>query len=324
MNATLKKIFQYALFLSIGAVLLWFTFSKLDPQQLFEDIRTANYLPVMQGVGLGIVAIIFRGVRWVQLLSPLGYEVKASRSIWAVAVSYLINLITPRVGELARCTALNRTDKVPVDKLFGTVVLERVVDTIMFGLIFLFTLLFKGDKLWKFLQDSGAGLPDLNALTIALLFGIALAGVLLVYFTRGIWKDWSIAIKIQSFVLGLSEGFRSLRRVKNKPLFWFYSFGIWACYVGTIAVGFYALEGLDSLHWTDALLISVGAGLGYLIPVPGGFGAYHYLVSKTLFVLGIPMITGTAFATIIHSSQTLLFIVLGLLGFVFLYFARRK
>jgi len=324
MNGALKKTIQYVLFLGIGLALLYLTFKNVNPIDLWNNIRAVSIEGFALIVFIGFVAIVFRGLRWVQMLQSLGYEVKGSRAIAAVAFSYLVNLVTPRVGEVARCTALNRTDNVPIDKLVGTVVLERVVDTLLFGVVVLSTVFISSDELASFLSESGAQLPELSATTIFIASGVAIAGILMVYSTRKIWLQWGFAQKIAGFATGMITGLRSLRTVNNKPLFWFYSIGIWSCYVATIAVGFTIVSGLERIGPEQAFFVSVAAGLGFVIPVPGGIGAYHYLVSKALVVLGLSPFVGTSFATLIHSSQSLMFVFTGALGFVFLYFAGRK
>ena len=324
MPAWVKKVTQYVLFLGIGLALLYLTFKNVNPVDLWDNLKSVSAEGLIGIIAIGFLAIIFRGLRWVQMLQSLGYEVHGARAIAAVAFSYLVNLVTPRVGEVARCTALNRTDKVPIDKLVGTVVLERVVDTLLFLVVVLSTVIISSDELRDFMIQSGAQLPELSA-TALVLAGILLGGgILLVYFTRNSWMQWGFAQKIAGFATGMVEGLRSLRTVNNKPLFWFYSIGIWTCYVATIAVGFTIVSGLESIGPEQAFFVSVAAGLGFVIPVPGGIGAYHYLVSKALVVLGLTPFVGTSFATLIHSSQSLMFVVTGALGFVFLYFAGRK
>ena len=324
MKGTVKKTIQYVLFLGIGLVLLYLTFKNVNPIDLWNNLKAVSIEGLVLIVAIGFVAIVFRGLRWVQMLQSLGYEVKGGRAIAAVAFSYLVNLVTPRVGEVARCTALNRTDKVPIDKLVGTVVLERVVDTLLFGIVVLSTLFISGDELASFLSDSGAQLPELSNTAIILAASIVVSGILAVVLTRKIWMQWGFAQKIVGFLDGMVTGLRSLRTVNNKPLFWFYSVGIWSCYVATIAIGFSIVEGVQGIGAEQAFFVSVAAGLGFVIPVPGGIGAYHYLVSKALVVLGLTPFIGTSFATLIHSSQSLMFVFTGALGFVFLYFAGRK
>ncbi len=324
MAAWVKKVGQYALFLGISLALLYLTFKNINPVDLWDNLKAASVKGLIVIVAIGFLAIIFRGLRWVQMLQSLGYEVHSVRAIAAVALSYLVNLVTPRVGEVARCTALNRTDKVPIDKLVGTVVLERVVDTLLFLVVVLSTVIISSDELSDFIIQSGAQLPQLSATTLVLAGIILGGGILLIYFTRNIWMQWGFAQKIVGFTTGMTEGLRSLRTVNNKSLFWFYSIGIWTCYVGTIAVGFSVVSGLESIGPEQAFFVSVAAGMGYVIPVPGGIGAYHYLVSKALVVLGLTAFIGTSFATLIHSSQSLMFVITGALAFVFLYFAGRK
>lgn len=324
MKTGTKKALQYVLFLGIGSLLLYFTFKNVNPTELWSNIQSVDGAGLALVLGIGFFAIVLRGLRWVQLLHSLGYQVATSRAIAAVSFSYLVNLVTPRVGEVARCTALNKTDDVPFDKLFGTVVLERLIDTLMFGVVVAVTIVLQADDLAAFLTQSGAALPKLDTAFFLTYGASALAGIALVYVTRKVWIKWTFVQKILALVEGLVEGLKSVRKVKHKWLFWLYSLGIWTCYVGTIVVGFQIVDGLSDLGVGAAFYISVAAALGFVIPVPGGIGAYHYLVSKALTVLGYTPELGTAFATIIHSGQSLMFIVTGAIGMIYLYVARNK
>lgn len=324
MSGWVKKTVQYVLFLSIGVALLYLTFKNVNPVDLWNNLKEVPISGLLLVIAIGFTAIVFRGLRWVQMLQSLGYEVQGMRAIAAVAFSYLINLVTPRVGEVARCTALHRTNHVPIDKLVGTVVLERVVDTVLFAVVTLSTVLISGDELRDFMVQSGAQIPELSVTGSLVVVAVLIAMFAVVVFTRKIWMQWTVAQKISGFATGMIAGLRSLRTVNNKPLFWFYSVGIWTCYVVTIVVGFTIVDGVQGIGAEQAFFVSVAAGLGFVIPVPGGIGAYHYLVSKALVVLGLSPFIGTSFATLIHSSQSLMFVFTGALGFVFLYFAGRK
>jgi len=162
MAGWVKKTVQYVLFLSIGIALLYLTFKNVNPVDLWNNLKEVPLSGLLLVTCIGFVAIVFRGLRWVQMLQSLGYKVHGMRAIAAVAFSYLVNLVTPRVGEVARCTALHRTDKVPIDKLVGTVVLERVVDTLLFAIVTLSTVVISGDELRDFMTQSGAQIPELS------------------------------------------------------------------------------------------------------------------------------------------------------------------
>ncbi|MDG1903846.1 MAG: lysylphosphatidylglycerol synthase transmembrane domain-containing protein [Schleiferiaceae bacterium] len=319
-----KKTVQYILFLGIGVALLYLTFKDESPVDLWNNIKEVPMSGLLMVICIGFIAIVFRGLRWVQMLQSLGYQVHGMRAIAAVAFSYLVNLATPRVGEVARCTALHRTDKVPMDKLVGTVVLERVVDTLLFAIVTLSTVVISGNELRDFMTQSGAQIPELSLTGTVSIAVVFVAIIALVVFTRKVWMQWSVAQKVAGFATGMITGLRSLRTVDNKPLFWFYSVGIWTCYVVTIAIGFTIAEGVQGIGAEQAFFVSVAAGLGFIIPVPGGFGPYHFLVSNALIVLGLTKSDAISFATLIHSSQSLMFVFTGAIGFVFLYFAGRK
>ena len=193
----------------------------------------------------------------------------------------------------------------------------------MFGLVVLITFITQAPELLLFLEESGASLPELNT-GFFIVAGVVLFSIGAVLFlTKRIWLNWGFIKKIHGFVSGIIEGLKSIQKVDNKILFWTYSFAIWICYVGTIVVGFHIVEGLGDLGIGQAFYVSVAAALGFVVPVPGGLGAYHYLVSKALVVLGYTPELGTAFATIIHSGQSLMFVITGAIGMVILYFARK-
>ena len=137
MKGRIGQVLKYALMLGIGGVLFSLAMRAVeDPEALWADMKSANGWTIAASFVMGYLAIVSRGVRWLILLEPLGHRPKTWNSIHAVAFSYFSNTFVPRSGELARCGALNQTDGIPVDELFGTVISERVVD---FAMLFLFT-----------------------------------------------------------------------------------------------------------------------------------------------------------------------------------------
>ena len=137
MRGLLGQIVKYALMLGIGGLLFWLAMGAVeDPDALWADMRSASGWSIAASFLMGYLAIVSRGIRWLILLEPLGHKPKMWNSIHAVAFSYFSNTFVPRSGELARCGALNQTDGIPVDELFGTVISERVVD---FALLFILT-----------------------------------------------------------------------------------------------------------------------------------------------------------------------------------------
>ena len=76
-----EKTIQYVLFLSIGIALLYLTFRNTNPADLWTNIRSVDGFGYALALGIGFVAIIIRGIRWVQLLASLGYKVSPVNAI---------------------------------------------------------------------------------------------------------------------------------------------------------------------------------------------------------------------------------------------------
>ena len=259
-------------------------------------------------------------------------------------ISYLVNLALPRAGELVRCGYLARhCRRAGYDRLLGTVVLERVWDILMmFGMVVLlawamwdrFGGFFVEKMLTPFSGRLNLGLGAI-ALILAALGGLVLWGL---YALR---EKWRPAGMVWGFVRGLGQGIVSCFRMDRWWLFLLYSLMIWALYwVMSISVlqslqgmaetsalegGLAgaadelaeAMAGLSSLGLMDALFLMLVGSLSSLVPVPGGFGAFHYLVALALStVYGIPFGVGIVFATLSHESQTLTMILCGTASYI--------
>ena len=69
---------------------------------------------------------------------------------------------------------------------------------------------------------------------------------------------------------------------------------------------------LDNLDLIDALFLSLVGGLGFAVPVPGGIGAFHFIISMALSVMyGVPVELGVVYATLAHTSQAITQILFG-------------
>ena len=104
---------------------------------------------------------VFRGWRWRQTLEPLGAYPKRSDCVDAIFISYATNLILPRVGEVSRCGILAKYDDVSFSKSLGTVVTERLVDTLCILLITGLTFLAQMPVFLRFFQETGTKIPSL-------------------------------------------------------------------------------------------------------------------------------------------------------------------
>jgi len=285
-------------------------------------------------------AYVNRGLRWIVLIDALGYKSSKLNSVAAVSVGYLTNLFIPRAGEISRCTTLNQVEKVPVDKLFGTILIERVIDLIMLIFIMLFSALLKSGEIilaLKKYQD----IPDIsnndspNARFIILVF-VVFVGILIFLFLNKV-NGTPFHDKVKQFIKGLKEGFKSIKKIKNKRSFWAHTVSIWTMYFLMTYICFYCMDETSQLTVSDGLFLLFLGGIGMAIPTPGGIGSYHLMIMIGLVVLQIPNgfimpITeeydvynpALLFPIIIWFAQSLVAIFMGSIGMLVLFLSKKK
>ncbi len=331
----LLKIIKYIASLGFAFGILYLLFKNQDPIQLVAEIQKVDGKWVVLSMIFGGWAYVSRGFRWIVLIDALGYKSSKLNSVSAVSVGYFTNMFIPRAGEISRCTALNQVEKVPVDKLFGTILIERVIDFVfLISLIFL-TLLLKFNEIFKFyttLQAQQTQAEGNNKLLV--LLAILIVGGIIFFLGKRWLKKSKFYEKVLDFIDGLKEGFKSIKNMKRKSAFWFHTFSIWIMYFLMTYICFFAME--ETLHLTaaDGLFLLVLGGIGMVIPTPGGVGSYHAIVMIGLSVLGVgtvflgeggdPTNPALLFPTIVHVAQTLVAIIMGSIGLLVLFLSKKK
>jgi uncharacterized protein (TIRG00374 family) len=297
---------------------------------LWEGIKSAHYGWVILTVLIGIVAYFIRAQRWRLLINPLGYKPTLGAVYSAVIIGYFANLLFPHLGEVARCGALNKSDKIPFDKLVGTVVVERVFDMLCLIAIVLATFFLRIESFGKFLQNNvlqkfsegSSSLPVVLAL-VALAGGAAT--VFLVWRFREKLRRYAPVKKVWGFVKGIGDGLKSFATMQRRWQFLLHSLLLWTCYWLMAWLVLYAIPATAHLGAVDGLVIMVLGSFGIIAPTNGGLGAFHAITSiGMLSIFGIPENDGLLYATISHESQLLFMIVLGLVAYVQLFFFTRK
>ena len=318
---TLKKGLTTLVFFGIGVGLFWLAMQGVeDPEALKRDMRSAQWWGIASSFVMGYLAIVSRGIRWNLLLAPMGHRPSPARSVHAVAFSYFANAFVPRSGEVARCAALNQTDDIPVDQLFGTVITERVVDFVMlFGLVG-FALLTNLNAFLQLMNE--AQLPATPTLLGLAVLGAAGTGVLW-WLSQQHGRD-GILGKAAGFLQGIGTGIRSVLAMEKRAQFLAHTFFIWAMYFLMSYVLFKAIPAVSSLGLTDAVLVMVAGGFGMVLPAPGGIGSYHWAVSLGFAAVGFSGDVGFAVANVVWLTQTAMIVVTGGLGYVMLFLHRMR
>ena len=294
----------------LGVFLIWYSLSKVSFSELLVYFKNADYFWIVLGMFFGLLSHLSRAYRWRFQLEPMGYNIKLPNSIMAVFATYLINYTIPRAGEVARASILTTYENVPFEKGFGTIVSERVADLIAMSVIILVTLFLQFDFIISFLSKT------FQPQNIILLFAVLV--VLVLTFVLYIRKSKSkIALKIKSFVAGLTEGVLSIFKMKKKWAFIFHTVFIWTMYVLMFYVTSFSVSELDGIPFGAILIGFISASFS-IAATNGGIGSYPIAVYAAFSIFGIPEEPSIAFGWITWASQTLVLVCLGGLSLLFL------
>ncbi len=328
MKQSLKKTARVILFLTISLLLLWISFKGIDFRKLGALLLKANYWWLIAAVLVSILGIIIRSRRWILLIEPLGFNPSLSNTYHSVFTGYLANIIFPRLGEVTRCAALGKKENVPFDKLVGTVIVERTIDMItvllLLGIVIIAgsttTGAFLSENIVSPLNRKMSSLLGSSILLYVLIIGLMGLIIFLYFRLRPKLSGKSFFRKIYSFGDGIFDGLKSIAGLRKRWEFILLTILLWIIYLIMAFLPLFCLDSTSGVGVSGALFILVIGSLGMSVPVQSGMGAFHWIVSRgLLFVYGIPLEEGLAYATLSHESQILMIAVLGSLSFLILF-----
>jgi len=319
MKVNFRKVLQYTISLGIAFSLLLYLFKGFDFSVIVDVFKKADYKWVILSIVIGFVSHLMRAYRWIILLKPLGYTPTLYKSFLAVMSGYFINLIIPRGGEVARSGLLQKMDNVPATKAFGTIVMERIIDVLILGILMMVLLAVEVDQITSILTNSMSskftGLQDKLYLLALAGGGFVILGAVAFYVFRKKIQQSFLYAKALEVLKKVLEGVSSILKVKNQGAFWFHTIGIWVMYYFMAYVLFQCFPVTADLNlWVGFSVLVVGA-LGMAAPVQGGLGTYHILITAILaFYLqskNPPRDDVLGIVTFMHAAQSLVTIVLG-------------
>jgi len=319
------SILQYLIFLCIGLGLLWLVFRKIDLGVVGHELRSINYFWIFLTFIAGFFAHIARALRWNLMINSMGYQTNTWRTFYAVMVGYLANTAIPRLGEVTRCGILSKTEKIPMNALIGSVISERVFDMIVLLMLTITVILFQielvGGFVGRYLLEPLAGkVPGdytLYYILVATAAFLLLLALFAWFYLRPRIRHLGLYQKVKSLVAGFLEGILSIMKLKQKAYFLLLTGVIWTSYFMMTYLCFFAMQATSGLSLMDGLTVLSIGSFGFVAPVPGGIGAFHFIVKAILFELyGVNPASAASFATISHLSQTLLILVMGGLSYL--------
>jgi uncharacterized protein (TIRG00374 family) len=300
---------KFSLPLLLGLVLLFYAFKNIQLDDFLSKLDQTRYEWVIGSMLLSSLAYVSRAYRWQLLLRAADQKVSTFRLTLAVFVGYLANLAFPRLGEVVRCAVLKKTNQIPVSLSIGTVVTERIIDSLVLLFFLIIALLLEFDLIVTYFENifSTYHIP-LDGILYAALTLLIIFSILVLVILRTHTPLSQRTKKMASEVL---KGILTIKSIQSKSLFLITTTVMWLTYFLMSYMIFFALEETSSLSLTAGFMLLVSGGIALALPVQGGIGTYHAMIAMMLGLYGIENTTGLFLATLLHSSQILSVVIFG-------------
>ncbi len=331
MKRKIIRALNFFVFLTIGISLLYLAFKGVDFNTLVDDLKSANYYWVALSLLFAFIGYVSRAYRWKLLIEPLNYNPPVKNVFYALMFGYLANLAFPRIGEISRCGALAKTDKIPMDSLIGTVIIERAIDLVVLLVLLFVIFIAKIESFGLFIKDNvfiPLSRKFISTVDFSIYYWLIIIVILgssfgLFYYFRKKFKRVKVVLKIRKIIRGVISGVKTVTKMRSRRAFLFHTLVIWLMYFLMTYVVIFSIPATQGLKPIDGLFLLVIGGLGMSAPVQGGIGAFHWIISSGLSLYGISKTDGLVFATIQHESQVLLVLILGAISVFVLFFSYR-
>ena len=322
---------KYAVSASLAFVLLYFSFRDVEWADFMEGLKSCRWEFILLSMAAGSFAFWLRAVRWRKLLLPIDGSITRMTAFNGINIGNISNFVFPRIGEFIRCGVITRRSepvspeepehkKASYEKVLGTVVLERSWELLVMLLLLAVVVVGGFSRFGGFFTEQ-IWTPMAQRLdfsiwwVVAVLVFAGLAGCYALWRFRDTNPFFS---KVWGIFRGILQGFSSCLKMDRKWMFFAYTAFIWMTYWLMAASTVWAAPFLSELDLIDALFLSLVGGLGFAVPVPGGIGAFHFIISLALSgIYGIPTELGIVYATLSHTSQAITQIFFGACSYAY-------
>jgi uncharacterized protein (TIRG00374 family) len=295
---------------------MWYSLSDMTPKEraeMWEAIKNAN--PLWLGISLvfGLLSHLSRAYRWKFMLEPLGYKPSLWNNFSAVMIAYFANTFIVRTGEVLRGVVISKSEKIPFDKAFGSIISERIADLVMLILIMTTAVVLQSSELIEYFKTRANPIPSIIALSVLLIGGIIGLRILK-------YSSHPFIVKVRNFGLGVFEGVRSILHMKKNMAFIFHTLFIWGMYIGMFWIMTFTVPGLADVS-LGVILAAFVIGAFSMTATNAGMGLYPLAMAGVFSFFGFLDTDGETFGWIIWGSQTVFNVLIG--GICYLVFALR-
>ena len=332
MKTKFFTVLKYLFFIALGGFFVWLSVRHLTPEK-WEDIKNAvargRKWVIFPVIIFLLIAHYSRAIRWKLLMEPLGYKPSNFNAFAAVMIGYLVNSGAPRLGEVFKCTLLARYEKLRVDKLIGTILIERAVDLVCLIIVFISALIVEGEIFGEMMRGLAKEFfydktGHLSSQKLLITIGGFILFLVLFYIILKRFGHIDIIARIKKSIKNVLHGLSSINNLEHKGWFIFHSVLIWTMYWFASTAGLYALKETQDLGLSGGLAALVVGTVGIIL-TPGGIGAYPVLIAQLLGLYGLdPETTGIASGTLMWAAQTAIILLGGMICFGLIYKYNKK
>lgn len=326
------RLMQLLVPLAITVALVWYMFSKIDFSELWTTVRHGvDYKWILLAMAVSVLSHVLRAMRWRLQLRATGIDAPLMALCCSIFGTYALNLVFPRLGEVWRCTYISQRQKAPFASVLGTMVADRLADTVTVFLLLLFTLGVANEQISAFLEKYPIGRDMLQMATnpwVWVAAGGAAASVWLLWRLGG---NTRIVKAIAAKLAQVWQGFAVVARMKGRGRFLLLTLGIWSCYFMQLYLTFFAFScTLDHCFGPGSygglvpcLVAFVLSSIGMAVPSNGGLGPWNMAVVFGLMLYGVAQPDATSMSIVVWSAQTLMLIILGIYTAIYISSGKR-
>ena len=328
----LQLAIRYLLPLALTVALVWYMFRQVDFSRMMDILREADYWWILLAMGISVLSHVFRAARWRLQLNSLGIKVPFLALCCSIFGCYALNLVFPRLGEVWRCTYVAKKGRSQFTTVLGSMVSDRLTDTLSVLLLTLLTFIVANAAITAFLAKYpvGQGLLDLVSNPWVWVAAFCCLALLVGVFYFG--RNTPVVSKLIQWLRELWLGVASLWQMKGRLLFVVFTVAIWGCYYVQLYVAFFAFDFTRALcsqpelayGLVPCLVAFVLSSIGMAIPSNGGLGPWNIAVMFGLSVFGIPDSQGYPFSVAQWGGQTVMLILLGIFTMAYISLSKQK
>jgi uncharacterized protein (TIRG00374 family) len=319
MTKKTKSIFRYSISFIIAFIFLYFAFRGVKFSELWESLKGANYWWVALLIPLNILMNWVRAERWAHLLAPIKSPISKRNLFSGVMIGYAINNVLPRVGEFVRPYIVGKREGISRTSVFGTIVVERILDFMSFYFIVCVVLFLYPHSLDPFVNEADAVRPLFLIGSIAALVIFVLLFFKAEAFFRFLAKTLFFIPhrhkeKVEALLDKFYTGFAVAKLRDKFGVILFQSFLIWGLNALIMFVPFFAFAPLmkSGMDFGASVVLLVVSSIAWILPAPGAMGTYHSFLKVAMMKLyGIDETTALSYAIVTHEVGYLVVMIIG-------------